>query len=138
MRKPLVASVARPRQCSILERFFELAEREPDAIALRTKVNGSWHERSWRDYAADVRRGARALIHLEVRPGDRVVIVGPNRAEWLVAAVGAMAAGAAPVGIYVTSTADQAAYVAAHAQAKVAIVYDEQQLAKFRAQAAQL
>ena len=42
---------------------------------------------------------ARALIALDVRPGDRVGIWAPNQAEWVVAALGAHCAGAVLVPI---------------------------------------
>jgi long-subunit acyl-CoA synthetase (AMP-forming) len=123
---------------SPLDSFFENANRLQQRTALRQKASGAWRETSWSDYARDVRRAARGLMHLGVTAGGRIAIVGPNRPEWVIGALGAMAAGAAPAGIYTTSTPDQMAYIAAHAEAPVVIVHDHKQLAKFRAQKAQL
>ncbi len=123
---------------SPLDVFFENAKKYNDRAALRHKVDGTWRELKWSEYARDVRRAGRALIKLGVTAGGRIAILGPNRPEWVIANLGAMAAGAAPAGIYLTSTPEQAAYIAAHAEAPVAVVHDDKQLAKFRAHQAQL
>ena len=108
--------------------FFETARRQPSRLAW--KHDG--REWTWGQAAADVRRAARALIALGVQPGEAVSIVGPNRPEWLMADLGALAAGAVPAPIYPTLTAEQARYIANHSGAKVAIVADETQQAKLR------
>src|SRR6478672_8251506 len=118
---------------SPLDYFFTHAKDRADAIALRHKVNGAWREYTWTEYGQLVRQTARALIALGVGANERIVILGSNRPEWVLSALGAMAAGAAAAGIYATSTADQVAYITAHAEATVAIVSDHAQLAKFRA-----
>jgi long-subunit acyl-CoA synthetase (AMP-forming) len=123
---------------TLVQAFFDTANRFSTRVALRHKRGGSWHERTFGDYAREVRRAGRALMHLGVEPGGKVSILAPNRPEWMIGALGAMAAGGAPVGIYGTSTADQVGYIAAHAESRVAIVHDAKQLAKFRAEAANL
>src|SRR4029079_1265945 len=45
--------------------------------------------------------------------------------------LGAIYAGGCPAGIYTTNTADQCRYIAEHAEAQVAVVENEAQLAKF-------
>nr|WP_262402482.1 AMP-binding protein [Actinomadura sp. CNU-125] len=42
----------------------------------------------------EVRAAARAAIAAGVRPGDRAAIWAPNGVEWIVAALGAVSAGA--------------------------------------------
>ena len=123
---------------STIDAFFENAHRLEARIALRHKVDGAWRETSWGDYARLVRRAARAFVHLGVAAGGAVIIVGPNRPEWVIADLGAMAAGAVPAPIYPTLTGDQAAWVAAHCEATVAVVHDAAQLAKLRAEQARL
>lgn len=49
---------------------------------------------SFRDFNEARRRFARALIASGIAPGDRVMILAPNRAEWLIAAMGVASAGA--------------------------------------------
>jgi long-subunit acyl-CoA synthetase (AMP-forming) len=76
---------------------------------------------------------AKALIALGVEPGNHVTIIGFNSAEWFIADIGAIAAGAIPAGIYTTNTAEQCQYIAEHCEARVAFVENAEQLAKFRA-----
>jgi long-subunit acyl-CoA synthetase (AMP-forming) len=116
----------------IFDAFRGLALARPDAPALHFMRNGRWDTLCWRDYHAQVRLAARALIALGVAPGDHVTIIGFNCAEWFVADLAAIAAGAVPAGIYTTNTAEQCQYVAHHCSARVAFVENAEQLAKFR------
>jgi long-chain acyl-CoA synthetase len=108
--------------------FFATAGRHPGRLAWK---HGS-REWTWAQAARDVRRVSRALIALGVRPGDAVAIVGPNRPEWTMADLGALAAGAVPAPIYPTLTAGQSRYVAQHSGAAVAVVADAAQEEKLR------
>jgi long-subunit acyl-CoA synthetase (AMP-forming) len=119
---------------SLVHAFFGTAKRLGSKTALRHKVDGRWTERSWTDYANEVRRFGRALLAAGVGPDEHVAILGPNRPEWVIAALGAMAAGGSAAGIYATSTADQVGYIVNHAASKVCVVGDEKQLAKIRAE----
>jgi long-subunit acyl-CoA synthetase (AMP-forming) len=119
------------KRTSTIHAFFETAARQPGAVAVRWRPSpGRWSALTWGEYAREVRRVARALAAVGVRPGDRVALCGPNRPEWLLADLGALAAGAVPAPYYPTVTADQAGYVVEHSEAAVAIVHDAAQLAK--------
>ncbi|HET7788484.1 MAG TPA: AMP-dependent synthetase/ligase [Myxococcales bacterium] len=111
-----------------IQAFFETAARHAGRLAWK---HGE-REWTWGEAARDVRRTARALIALGVKPGDAVAIVGPNRPEWVMADLGALAAGAVPAPIYPTLTAEQAGYIANHCGAAVALVADETQREKLR------
>src|SRR5215207_5031693 len=65
---------------------------------------------------------AGGLHHLGVRRGDTVALMISNRPEFMIADLAAMTLGATPFSIYLTSAADQVAYVVKDAAAKVAIV----------------
>ncbi|MBB6172915.1 acyl-CoA synthetase (AMP-forming)/AMP-acid ligase II [Nocardiopsis mwathae] len=60
-------------------------------------------ERDTRCTLADLARGAarvaRAIAAADVRPGDRVAVIGPNTAQWAVLAFGAWDSGAVLVGL---------------------------------------
>ena len=115
---------------TILGHFFETATRRSSRDALRFKRDGTWCSISWAAYAERVRRLARALIHLGLRPGESVVIMAGNRWEWLVSSLGIMAAGGVPASIYPTSTSEQAIAIAKHCDARFAIVENEAVAAK--------
>jgi long-chain acyl-CoA synthetase len=108
--------------------FFETARRHGSRLAWKHGAR----EWTWSQAALEVRRVARALIALGVGPGDSVSIVGPNRPEWVMADLGALAAGAVPAPIYPTLTPDQTRYIADHSGAAVAVVADEAQERKLR------
>jgi long-chain acyl-CoA synthetase len=109
------------------------AERDPDGISLRWNVDGEWHEATRREFAVRVGRTAGALAAIGLAPGDRVGIVGPSSPDWLVAALGAQAAGGVTVGAYPTSAASQLQYVFGHSVARFVFVADAALLDNLRA-----
>jgi long-chain acyl-CoA synthetase len=88
----------------------ERARTTPDAVAFRSKHLGLYRSRTWREYAALVARCARGLQALGLAAGERVAIMGDACEEWLVADLGAQAAGAITYGIYPTSSASELEY----------------------------
>ena len=64
------------------------------------------------------------LRALGVGPGDRVVMLIGNRPEFHVADIAVLLLGATPISIYNSSSPEQIAYLAGHAEASVAIVED--------------
>src|SRR3954452_24749427 len=89
-----------------------------DDVAFRTLEGDTW---TWRDYLDRAARFAGGLQKLGVRPGDRIVLMLRNRLEFHVADVGALLAGATPISIYNSSSADQIRYLAGHCGAVVAV-----------------
>lgn len=88
----------------------ERARATPDAVAFRSKHLGLYRSRTWRDYAALVARCARGLHALGLATGERVAIMGDACEEWMIADLGAQAAGAITYGIYPTSSATELEY----------------------------
>jgi long-chain acyl-CoA synthetase len=115
---------------TIPARLFRNAASMPERPGYLEKVEGIYRPVDWRGYAGAVRQAARALMGLGFRPGQHLAILGFNRPEWLIGYLGAMAAGGAAAGIYTTSSPDQVAYVAGHAEAPVVIVEGQAQLDK--------
>ncbi len=108
----------------------EQGAKNPASPAHFRRINGEWQPTTWADYAARVRQVARAFIHLGLEPGHTVGILGPNSQEWVIFHVGAMAAGCVPAGIYPTSSADEIAYVASHAENRAMLVANADLYAK--------
>jgi len=117
---------------TVLARLRAHAEERPDAPAFAVRGDGGWVATPWRDYHRQVCRVARALLALGVEPGGTVGILGFNRPEWAASALGAMAAGGAPAGIYQTCSAEQVGFVLRHAGSAVAVVENEEQWRKVR------
>ena len=110
---------------TIIHRFHEQVARLEHRPALWSKRGGAYVPTSWRQYGKAVRHFALGLIELGFEPGDRLCVMGFNREEWLVADLAAMAAGGVPVGIYVTSSAEQVQYLVSHSEARVVLVENE-------------
>ncbi|MET9229081.1 FadD3 family acyl-CoA ligase [Lentzea sp. NPDC003310] len=80
---------------------------------------------SWLELRSAVRDAARALAGLGVRPGDRVALCAPNSARWVVAALGALHAGAALVPVNTRFTATETLDVLRRSAARVLVVEGE-------------
>ena len=102
-------------------RLIATAQAYPKEPAYRHFTGKDWREADWSIYLEEIRQAARALIALGVNAGDTVCILGGNRPEWAIAAHAAMMIGAAPAGIYFTSSAEEIEYVLNHAQAPVLV-----------------
>ena len=119
---PLTAFVPPP---VVLLRTAERLAGQP-AYAVRTPEG--WQHTTWQTYGAEVRLAARALLTLGVRPGQAVSILSFNCPAWSVMGFGAMAIGAAPAGLYWTSSTTDVDYILRHCQAPVLMLDDRARL----------
>ena len=85
----------------IIDALSRNAERYPDKKALRS-ADGEYL--TWKAYSTLVQIFANALLARGTERGDRVMIMASNSVEWFVSYLGAISAGAVPVGIYCTNT----------------------------------
>jgi len=104
----------------------ERARREPDTIAYRAKHLGLYQERSWSQYAALVARCALGFKALGLEPGERVAIMGDACEEWMLADLGAQAAGAITYGIYPTASAAEVEYQMRDGSASIFVAEDQE------------
>jgi acyl-CoA synthetase (AMP-forming)/AMP-acid ligase II len=74
------------------------------------------------ELAALVRRAAAGCVARGVEPGDRVAVWGPNSLAWLVAALGAISAGAALVPLNTRFKGEEAAYILDKSRARLTFV----------------
>jgi long-chain acyl-CoA synthetase len=92
--------------------------------------DGGWRRTAYPQLGADVRAIAKGLIALGVAPGDRVAILSNTRAEWTLADLGAICAGAVVVPVYQTNSPDECQYVLEHSGAAALFAEDDDQLTK--------
>lgn len=106
------------------------AKERPTVAAYREKEYGIWQTYNWKDVYDNSRSFGLGLVELGVARGDAVAIVGSNRPQlyWVFAA--SQAVGALPVPLYQDGVADEIQYVLAHAEAKVVVVEDQEQVDK--------
>jgi len=114
------------------------AERLAGHPAFREKDLGIWQTWDWRAMAAEIRAFACGLADLGLARGDRVAIVGTNRPQLYWAFTAVQAAGAVPVPLYADSVAEEMRFVLRHAEVRMAICEDQEQVDKVVSQMAHL
>ncbi len=109
---------------TVTSQFRDTVRARPDAVALRWKDAGTWHEWTWQDYADRATRVAAGLTALGIGRGDRIVLLMRNIPEFHVCDVAAMLVGATPISIYNTSAVEEIEFLAGNCGAVAAIVED--------------
>jgi len=107
---------------SIIAMFIEQADRLGDKPFLWAKSEAAYTSISWREARDQVLALARALRDLGIVHGDRVILCGENRPEWMIANLGIIASGAITVPAYVTNTVHDHQHILSDSGAKAAIV----------------
>ncbi|HEV1996550.1 MAG TPA: AMP-dependent synthetase/ligase, partial [Candidatus Dormibacteraeota bacterium] len=110
--------------------FFNQAERLGARPALRYFEHDVWQRWNWEESGRRVRRVAAGLIQAGINAGDRVVLLSPNRAEWIVCDYAIQAVGAIPVPIYPSLLPPVTQVIAEDCGAVMAIVSGESLAAK--------
>jgi len=108
----------------------ENARRIGGKVAIREKDFGIWQPYTWSRYFDEARLIAHGLASLGFARGDRVAIVGDNRPELYWAMMATQALGGVPVPIYQDSVEKEMEYVVDHAEARFAVVEDQEQVDK--------
>src|SRR5205807_3208500 len=91
---------------------FRRAAEEPDAVMMRRRsADGGWQDVTCRAFRDEVVPLAQGLIAAGIAPGDRVAIMSRTRYEWTLIDYAIWTAGAVPVPIYETSSAEQVEWI---------------------------
>jgi len=98
--------------------------------ASREKDLGIWQTWTWADVAGEVRAFALGLKSIGVERGDTVCVCGDNRPHLYWAMTAVQAVGGIPVPVYQDSVADEMHYIYEHAEAKYAVVENQEQVDK--------
>ncbi|MEK7701732.1 MAG: AMP-binding protein, partial [candidate division NC10 bacterium] len=106
------------------------ARRWPDKIAVREKDYGIWQSYTWREYYEQARLIALGLASLGFARGDKTAIIGDNRPQLYWAVMATQALGGVPVPIYQDSIEKETEYIVDHAEARFAVVEDQEQVDK--------
>ena len=125
---------AREAPATALDTFPKLmlmhARVRPTRPAMRWKDLGIWQTWDWATLADEAMALSIGLGRLGVGPGDRIAVVGTNRPRLYWTMLAAQALGAIPVPVYADAVADEMGYVLSHADVKVAVVEDQEQVDK--------
>ncbi len=123
---------------SIPEMLRSNAQQFADRIAISYKKKGKYQSLSYSEFYERVLMAARGLCKAGMVPGDKVAIFSENRAGWAIADFAIQSAQGITVPIYATNTAEQAAYVINHCEAKIIFVSNRLQYEKLLTVRAQL
>jgi len=121
---PAAAEVPTERNLSDL--VYDNAVRTPHRVQFRRKVGDRWQDVTSRQFLAEVTDLAKGLMASGVGPGDRVGIMSRTRYEWTLADFALWAAGAVPVPIYETSSAEQVEWILTDSGAVACFVEHEE------------
>ncbi len=117
-----------------LDTFPKLLEENArirgDRPAIREKDYGIWQTSTWKQAEQQIRAMACGLAAYGFERGDRLAIIGENRPQLYWAMVAAQYDGGVPVPMYQDSVAEEMHYILEHADARFALVEDQEQVDK--------
>jgi len=114
---PLAIEV--PSDANIDSLLRERLRSEPEAVFLEVPRAGTWTPMTIAAFNTNLVAVAKGLVALGVQPGDRVGILSRTRYEWTLLDFAAWAAGAVPVPIYETSSAEQVQWIVSNSEIQV-------------------
>jgi long-chain acyl-CoA synthetase len=112
-----------PASASLTDTVFERAERDPGLVVLRRKASlapsaarpggreAAWLDITARQFRDEVAALAKGFMAAGIGEGDRVALLSRTRYEWTVVDYALWAAGAVPVPVYETSSAEQVEWI---------------------------
>ncbi len=98
--------------------------------AMREKDRGIWQSFTWQQSHDQVRDLALGLAALGFRRGDKLSVIGDNRARLYWAQIAAMCLGGASVPVYQDVIARELVFVLNHAETAVVVAEDQEQVDK--------
>jgi long-chain acyl-CoA synthetase len=124
---------------SLAEIPYDNAREAPgEAVLSRKQPDGSWHDVTAAEFAAEVQAVAKGLIAEGLRPGDRIAIMSRTTYEWTLIDFAAWAAGLITVPVYPTSSAFQARWILQDSGAVACAVENKEQARIISAERRQL
>ena len=115
---------------TIIDHLERHAAATGSRAALHDKLNGTWRTTSWKEYNELTRRAGRAMMAAGLGEGDVVTILGANRPEWVISALGAIRVGGISAGVYTTCSAEEIGYIVGHSESPILVVETQDQLGR--------
>ncbi len=106
-----------------------------DRAAYRTIVDptsGRTEAVTWGEFDAEVRRVAKSLVQLGVKPGDKVCVLSYSCYRWALVDVAVQSIGSCTVGIYQSLLPKDCRFIIDHSDAVLVFAQDAGQLEKLR------
>ncbi len=116
---------------SIVKLFIESKYKDPKKTALKFKRKDHWLSLSREEYVSAVENLALSLIRLGLKPKDPVILLSNTRMEWVISDMAILMAQGVTVPVYQNSRTEDLSYILNDCQAKILILEDKTQLAKW-------
>ncbi|WP_293764912.1 long-chain fatty acid--CoA ligase [uncultured Aquitalea sp.] len=100
--------------------LFQQLQQYPRTDCLSSRDGKLWQTLSTRDVIDTVNRMSLGLLAFGIGPGDHVALAADNCSEWTMVDLALQQIGAVSVPLYPTITLDDARYILAHAEVKLA------------------
>ena len=123
MNEITIPSIIPPASAGNLTNLIaERAWFEPERVVVSRPLGDGWQAVTAKEYEAEIRSVAKGLIASGISFGDRVAIMAKTRYEWTVLDFAIWYAGAVPVPVYETSSAEQVDWILTDSAAVAIIV----------------
>jgi len=99
-------------------------------VAVRRKHLGIWKEYIWQDYYKQVKYFSLGLLHLGLKLGEKVAIIGDNDVPYYVAEYAAQAAGGVVVPLYGDAAHTEISFILGHSESIFVVAQDQEQIDK--------
>ena len=116
----------------LVQMVHDHAAARGDAVAMRQKEYGIWHEINWSELRDIMEAVGAGLIALGLEPGGNTGILSENRSEWVQAQFGINSAAGVVVGMYPTSPAAELEHLINASDATILFIEDQEQLDKIK------
>jgi len=110
--------------------LIEWAKHSGSKVALREKDFGIWNEITYEEYLQKVKFFSLGLAKLGLERGDKLGIIGDNRAEWVISEMAVQSLGGISVGIYQESLTNELSYILNDCEASIVVAEDQEQVDK--------
>ena len=114
-----------------ITRLFDFAyyqlEKNAELNIFNSKVDAKWVATTVKEYLEQANKISRALVHLGVKPNDKIAVVtSNNRVEWSVLDIAILQIGAVNVPLYPTIASKDYEYIINHSDAVLCFVSDKE------------
>ncbi|MEO0391803.1 MAG: AMP-binding protein [Pseudomonadota bacterium] len=105
--------------------LLEHGEKRPNSKALRAQIGGKWQTWHWSQMIDETRLWAGGLAALGFKHGDRIILMGRDRAQLYWAMAAAQLLGGVPVLVHEDCPAPKLAAIIDHEKARFAVIDDQ-------------
>ncbi len=116
-----------------ITRVFDILDylkQHPKSDILASKINKQWFKYSTDDFASAANKVGSALLHLGLKPGDKVALLAGNSPYWNFVDYGAQRVNMPTAPIFPTINNDDLTHILNHSEAKIIFVSDKAGLQK--------